>query len=219
MSGRISTGRLALLCLALCLLVVVFRVSISGVGEYRRGLSFEEEERWHDAAIRHGRAIHMYLPLSPVPAKAGERLLVLAKAAEERGEPREARFCYEELRSGFLSVRSFYQPGQRFIDAAEDGLVPLMLADERGNWPDRSLGAEGREQVLRDTLASREDPGLGWVLLMGLGYLLWLGAAGLGIWRGLPVAADTPIQWPVLGRFAGLSLVGYGLWLLAVWQA
>ncbi len=219
MSGRLSTGRLAVLCLAFCSLVVFARVGFTSLTEYREGLALESEQRWHEAAVRHGRAIHMYLPLSPLPAKAGDRLLDLAEAATARGEPTEARFCYEELRSGFLSIRSFYQPGKGYIAAAEDGLVPLVLADERGNWPDRSLRPADREGVVRDKLAEREDPALLWVLVMGLGYLVWLGAAGAGIWKALPVAAEEPVRWAILGRFAGLSLVGYGLWLLGVWQA
>ena len=219
MRGRLSTGRLALLCLGFCSLVVFARVGFTSLSEYREGLALESEQRWHEAAVRHGRAIHMYLPFSPLPGKAGDRLLALADAARLRGEPREARFCYEELRSGFLSIRSFYQPGGSYITAAEDGLVPLMLADERGNWPDRALSPTDREGVLREKLAESEDPALLWVLVLGLGYLLWLGAAGTGIWKALPVAAEEPIRWALLGRFAGISLLGYGLWLLGVWQA
>jgi hypothetical protein len=217
--ASLSNSRLLALALAFCTLVVLGRVGWTGWDEYNEALEFEGQERWHEAAIRHGRAIHMYLPGSPLPGKAGDRLLALAEAAVTRGEPREARFCYEELRSGFLAVRSFYQPGRSYISAAEDGLVPLMLADERGNWPDRSLPSAAREDAVRAVLAAREDPALGWVLLMGLGYFLWLGAAGFGIWRGLPAQAESPIDWPALGRYAGLSGAGYLLWLLALWRA
>ena len=211
-----STGRRIAVLAALCVLVVVARVAWSGMAEARRGLAFEEEGRWHEAAVHHGRAIHMYLPGSPVPARAGDRLLALARAAEERGEPMEARFCYEELRSGFLSVRSFYQPGRRFIEAAEEGLVPLMLADDRGNWPDRTLPRAEREAEVRAVLGEREDPALLWVLVMGLGYLAWLGAAAMAILQGLPRHDRAPIRWPIVLRWGLVSLVGYGLWLAGV---
>ena len=201
---------------ALCVLAVVARVSWSGVAETRRARMFEQEGRWHEASVHYGRAIHMYLPGSPIPGRAGERLLALGAAAEERGEPLEARFCYEELRSGFLSVRSFYQPGQRFIDAAEEGLVPLMLADDRGNWPERTLPAAEREAQVRGVLAEREDPSLFWVLVMGLGYLAWLGAAAMAILQGLPRHDRAPIRWPVVLRWGLISAVGYGLWLAGV---
>jgi len=217
--ATLSTQRLAAIAVLFCVLVVCGRVVWTGWAEYSEGLAFEAEERWHEAAVRHGRAIHMYLPGSPLPSKAGDRLLTLAKAAAARGNSLEARFCYEELRSGFLSVRSFYQPGRSYIHAAEEGLLPLMLADERGNWPSRELSPEAREQAVRAVFAQREDPSLLWVLLMGLGYFVWLGAAGLGIWRGLPASDNTPIDWSTLGRYAGVSLAGYLLWLLAVWQA
>ena len=217
--SSLSTPRLVALCISLCVLATVGRVAWTGWSEYSEGLELEAKERWHEAAVRHGRAIHMYLPGSPMGSKAGDRLLALAEAAASRGQPLEARFCYEELRSGFLSVRSFYQPGQRYIDLAETGLVPLMLADDRGNWPAHDLTDAQREAEVRAVLAQREDPSLGWVLLMGVGYLLWLGAAAAGIWRGLPIATEAPIEWAVLGRWCGLSLAGYLLWLLAVWQA
>jgi hypothetical protein len=210
------TGRRIAVLAALCVLAVVARVSWSGVAETRRARMFEQEGRWHEASVHYGRAIHMYLPGSPIPGRAGERLLALGAAAEERGEPLEARFCYEELRSGFLSVRSFYQPGQRFIDAAEEGLVPLMLADDRGNWPERTLPAAEREAQVRGVLAEREDPSLFWVLVMGLGYLAWLGAAAMAILQGLPRHDRAPIRWPVVLRWGLISAVGYGLWLAGV---
>jgi hypothetical protein len=206
-------------CLCLCLLVVVGRVGWTGWSEYSEGLELESQELWHEAAVRHGRAIHMYLPGSPLAAKAGDRLLALAQAAEDRGEPREARFCYEELRSGFLSIRSFYQPGASYVRAAEDGLTPLMLQDPRGNWPARDKTTQQREAEIRTVFAEREDPQLFWVLLMGLGYFLWLGAAARAIWRGLPISDEAAVDWSSLKRWSAASALGYLTWLLAIWQA
>ena len=206
-------------CLCFCLLVVVGRVAWTGWSEYNEALEFESKELWHDAAVRHGRAIHMYLPGSPLAAKAGDRLVALAQAAEERGEVREARFCYEELRSGFLSIRSFYQPGADYLRAAEDGLTPLMLEDPRGNWPSRDKSVQERTADIRAVFAEREDPHLFWVLMMGLGYFLWLGAAARAIWRGLPIADEASVDWSSLRRWSAVSALGYLVWLLAIWQA
>ena len=204
------------LCLLICSLAVVARVTSSGLGEFRQGQDLEAEEQWHEAAVHYGRAVHMYLPLSPLPGRAGERLLALGEAAMVRGEAREARFCFEELRSGFLAVRSTYHPGQHFIDDAERQLTELMRQDSRGNWPDRALSEPERRARIAAALGEREDPDLLWVLVMGLGYFLWLGGAGLAIWRGLPAEDSGEILWPVLLRFGGLSVVGYALWLLGV---
>jgi hypothetical protein len=158
----------------------------------------------------------MYLPLSPVPARAGGRLQALAVAATERGDVLEARFCYEELRSGFLSVRGLWQPGRRFITAAEEGLVPLMLADDRGAWPDPSLAAAAREAEVRAVLASREDPALLWVLAMGLGYLVWLGAAAMAILQGVPARDGVPARWGMIARWGLVSIAGFVLWSAGV---
>ncbi|MBN93802.1 MAG: hypothetical protein CL928_06965, partial [Deltaproteobacteria bacterium] len=124
--------------------------------------------------------------------------------------------CYEELRSSLLAVRSTYQPGQKFIDEAEEHLTTLMLNDSRGNWPDRALPDDERRARIEAVLAQREDPALLWVFVMGLGYFLWLGGAGLAIWRGLPAEDDGEILWAVVLRFGGVSLLGYGVWALGV---
>lgn len=202
--------------LAFCALVVVGRVGATGLGEYRLAQQLQTKGDLHEAAVHYGRALHMYLPLSPLPDKAAERLISLAEAAQARGDRDESRFCYEEVRSGFLAVRSFYQPGAETIAQAEERLAALMLADERGNWPDRSLPQGEREAIIRGVLQKREDPKLLWVLVMGLGYITWLGAAAAAIWRGLPMDADAPIAWQQIRRFGGASLVGYLLWLLGV---
>lgn len=202
--------------LVFCGFAVILRVTISGVSEYRQATAFEEAGDHHEAAIRYGRAIRMYLPGFPIPAKAGDRLLGLAERHAAAGDRLEARFCLEELRSGFLAVRSIYQPGQRFVDEAERRLVPLMLEDPRGGWPPRALPAPERAAVVRAVLAQREEPSLGWVLVMGLGYALWLGGAAAAIWRGLPEAEGAPVLWTVVARWAGVSALGYGLWLLGV---
>lgn len=211
-----ATARLIAGFAAFCALVVVARVGATGVGEYRRAQSFEDIGQAHEAAVHYGRAIHMYLPLSPLPGKAADRLLLLADAAQRAGNRDEARFCYEELRSGFLAVRSFYQPGAPFIEQAEGALTEIMLADSRSSWPDRALPDSERADIIRGVLQEREDPALFWVLIMGLGYFIWLGAAATAIWRGLPSDAKSPIRWAQIRRFGGLSAAGYLLWLLGV---
>jgi len=212
----VASARTIACFVAFCVLVVVARVGATGLGEYRRAQGFEDIGQSHEAAVHYGRAIHMYLPLSPLPGKAATRLIALAEAAQRTGEVDEARFCYEELRSGFLAVRSFYQPGATFIEQAEKALTGIMLSDPRTNWPDRALPDSGREAIIRGVLQEREDPSLPWVVLMGLGYLLWLGAATAAIWRGLPGEGDSPIRWGQVRRYGLLPLAGYLLWILGV---
>lgn len=211
--------RRAALFVGFCLLVVIGRVGFSASAELQRARGLEAEQRWHRAAAAYGAAVRMYLPGLPVGGHASERLVALADRAEEAGDPDEARFCLEELRSGWLAVRSTYQPGQRWVTLAEDRLAALMLADERGNWPPRDLPPDERAAIVHRTLAERGDPALGWVLLMGVGYIAWVGGAGLAIWQGLPSRAEEPVRWKIVGRWAAASLAGYLLWLLAVANA
>jgi hypothetical protein len=213
------TSRRAGLFVAFCILVVIGRVVGSGTSELRAAARYEAAGQHHEAAISYGNAIRMYLPASPIGARASERLLALAERASSAQQPDESRFCLEELRSGWLAVRSLWQPGASWIAEAEQRLVPLMTGDGRSAWPDPALSAVEREAVVRDVLASRDDPRLTWVVLMGVGYLLWLGGACLAIWRGIPAAEAAPVRWKTVFSFAGLSACGYVLWLLALARA
>ncbi len=208
-------GRRIAILAAACLLVVVVRLSWQGTSEFRAGERFAEAGDVHEACVRYGRAIHLYLPLSPLPGKAGGRILGLADGVAET-EPRLARFCLEELRGGLLAIRSTWQPRADLVAEAEERLVPLMIDDPRGAWPDPQLPAAEREAIAAAALAEREDPALLWVLVMGVGWVLWIGGAALAIVRGVPSSAQAPVDWGVVLRFGGAAVVGYGLWLAGV---
>ncbi len=213
------TLRRAVLFAAFCMLVVAGRVIGTGTAELRAARGYEAAGQHHEAAIAYGNAIRMYLPASPLGARASEALLRLADRATTNQEPDEARFCLEELRSGWIAVRSLWQPGGSWIAEAERRMLPLMLGDGSGAWPDPTLSQSAREDVVRQVLAARDDPHLGWVVLMGLGYVLWLGGAAGAIWRGIPADDHAPVRYKTVFSFAGLSVGGYVLWLLALARA
>lgn len=205
--------------LAVCALIVCARVTWDASRTYAEGRGFEAAGQPHEAAVRYGRTLHSYLPLLPTPHRASERLVALAERARAANDPAEERFCWEELRSGWLSVRSAWQPGAAWIVQADDAITRLVLEADGALWPDPEASPEDREAIVRARLAAREDPAVGWVLLMGLGWLVWIGAAATAIWRGIPADDERPLRWPVVGRWAGLSAAGYLVWLLGLWQA
>ena len=211
--------RRAALFVAFCALVVAARVVGSGTVALRDARAHEAAAEHHAAAIAYGSAIRMYLPGLPIGHRASEGLVGLADRAAAAGEQDEHRFCLEELRSGWLAVRSTWQPGRRWIDLAEERLVPIMAGDGRSSWPDPALSPTEQEAVVRAVLASRDDPALGWVLLMGLGYVTWLAGASLAIWRGLPADEDSAVHWRAVLTFSAVSVSGYALWLLALARA
>ena len=204
---------------AFCALVVCARVIGSGTVALRSAEAHVSAGEHHAAAIAYGSAIRMYLPGSPIGRHASEGLLALADRARSAGEADEHRFCLEELRSGWLAVRSTWQPGASWIAEAERQLVPAMVGDGRAAWPDPALSPADREAEVRAVLASRDDPALGWVLAMAVGYLLWLGGATLAIWRGIPAADGQPTRWKTVFTFGAVSAGGYLLWLLALARA
>ena len=195
---------------------VIGKVAWTGWSQWEAGIEAEGRADHHEAALRYGRVLHMYLPGSPLADRASQRLLDLADAATDRDQQ---RYCLEELRSGWLSVRGLWQPGQPWIDAAEFRLTGILTEDPRGNWPDRALPHEGRRAVVAAVLTERDDPILGWVLVMEAGFILWMAATARGFWLALPEEQGQPIAWGRLGRHLSVAALGYGLWLLGVARA
>lgn len=173
-----------------------------------------------DAACEaYGLLLHRWIPGSSQAEGASRALVALAREAEAGGDLFLARTCWEELRSGWLSVRGWWQPGASWITEAEAALPDLYLKDLRATWPDPALPLDTRRELLRQSLAQREDPSALWAMVLELGFGLWFGGATMAIVRGLPTTDDGPVLWPALRRWALLSFGGWLLFLLGAWRA
>jgi hypothetical protein len=167
----------------------------------------------------YARAIRMYLPGLPTNREAAASLLALCERARAEGDRDEERSCWEELRSGWLAVRSFYQPGEEYIARAEAAIAELIVAHPEGVWPDRSLPADERLLRARELLARRDDPNLGWVVVQGAAWLAWIACSVLAIVRGLPEVPGEHVRFHALSSWGAAAVSAFGVWLLALSRA
>jgi hypothetical protein len=157
------------------------------------------------------RAAHLYLPLSPYTRDAYDALEAYARAAESRGQNDRALSAWRAVRSSALATRWLVIPYREQLERANRRIARLMSLLPP---PPVDRGASQAQLEERHLALLQEDraPDPAWVVLMGLGFALWMGAVAWATRRGWD--DDDRPQWPVL-RVAG-AVVAVGMLLFFV---
>ncbi len=203
------------LLIALAVVFLLLRVLWGGRAECHRAEAEIEAGRPYQAVIHYERAVRWYLPGSPYGARAVEALWSLGEEAEAGDDPELALFAYRGLRGAGYATRSFYQPYPARIAAAEERIAALIAADPVAAWPDRSRSPEERRAEVLANLRDHQDPATGWVIVLELGFLAWLGGGAALAWRLGREGRRRRTTWLLIATVA----VGYVLWILGMWRA
>ena len=207
--ARLSALRTAGPWLSVAVIVLLLRVLYGGWAECRRGAAELEAQRPFQAAIHYERAVRWYLPGSPFVGRAADALWDMGTASEEAGDVELALFAFRGLRSGAYATRSFYQPLRSRIAESDERIATLMIQDPRAAWPDPTLSVEQRRAVVLANLKDHTDPSTFWVIVLEIGFLAWLGSAGVLAWRLGRGDARRRRTWILLSA----AVVGYALWI------
>lgn len=70
-------------------------------------------------------AIHMYTPFSPLIERSAQRLWIIGRDMETRGESEKALIAYRALRSAFYSTHGLFKPGMRWIGLCDEKIQLL----------------------------------------------------------------------------------------------
>jgi tetratricopeptide (TPR) repeat protein len=103
---------------------------------YSRGTAAEAANNPIAAISGYESAIHMYTPGSPFVARSAEALWNLGLKAEARRDVNQALIAYRALRSSFYASRSFFLPGQEWIQRCNEKIVTL---EQQLKTADRSV--------------------------------------------------------------------------------
>ena len=169
-----------------------------------RGLAGEDRRREAIAALED--AARAYVPGSPYPDRALDRLAIMAKAAEMRGDRALAASVWESIRRSILASRHVIQPNRRRLEEAEREIGRLASASGSGPPDDAAT-------------ARPADPSPAASILLLLGLAAWIsGAAAIclsprsrgGSPRGR--SGLTAAAWAA-------CLAGLALWIAMSWLA
>lgn len=202
-------GRAAALAVALGLVLLAaaaIRVTVSGHRELARGRDLLAAGQTEEGVASLGRAARWYLPALGAHRAARESLMEIGAAREAAGDAAGALTAFRHVRGAILGSRWLFTPDADLLDTANDRIAVLMAAQDAAIRGDKALDAPAHRAFLeRDAVP---DAGRS-ALAVGL-FLAWVGAAAVGLWRGL--RPDGGIRGRVLASWSALSLL-----LLAAW--
>jgi hypothetical protein len=198
------------------LVAIVSRVVWSSHAELEAGReAYQRGDR--EAAVFHLKhAAHWYAPGNPFVTKALQELRQIARQAEMEGQTELALASYRAIRTSCLGTRSFYTPHSERLREANQRIANL-LARQPAAPMDRTKTATQRREAQERMLERIEQPSPFWSFVVGLGFLLWIGAAVGFILRGvddeLHLVRGPAVIWSVA------FVAGLGLWILGLVQA
>jgi hypothetical protein len=172
----------------------------------------EEGERLARAGERAGAAVELeeavraHVPGSPYPRRAFERLALMAKGQEMRGETEFVAATWEAARRAVLSTRHLLQPNSDALERAERELRRLR-------------GGPGRRPAtaINDPAARPDDPSPVLSLLLAAGLLAWIGGS-LGLIVTARGRSDRRAAPRVRVAAWLLCLGGLATWLALSWM-
>ena len=170
-----------------------------------------------DVGVRHlRRAAHLYVPGSPFTRDAYDTLEAAAVAAEARGQNDRALTAWRAVRASCLATRWLVVPYAERLDRANRRIARLMALLPPPPV-DRDVPQAQREERHLALLLQDDAPAPAWIVVMGLGFATWLGAAGWAARRGWD--DDDAPQWKTLRVAGALTVAGMALFFLALARA
>jgi len=183
------------------------RLVIDGRTHFREGERRAREGDRERAILEFEEAARSYVPGSPYPRRALERIGLIAKAHEMRGDMPQALRAWESIRRSVLSTRHVVQPNRDLLEGAERELRRLREA-RRGRAGSAAM----------DPAARPEDPSPIVAILLFVGLLLWIGSA-ISLLVG-PRPAEAERQLSVARLVSWVTCAGgLALWLAMAWIA
>ena len=144
-------------------------------------------------------AAKAYIPGSPYPRQALRELVILARAAEIRGELDTAIAHWERIRRSIIATRHLYQPNRDLLTEAEENLV-------------RIRSDAGPLDLSVDLTYRQRDPSAFLSMLIFAGLVMWIIGAVL-IALAPKDRAGAPMVRPAYTWL--LTLVGLATWIIA----
>ncbi|MBI4702193.1 MAG: hypothetical protein HY744_13780 [Deltaproteobacteria bacterium] len=203
---------------------VTARVLVSGERELAASSAALERGEPREAAVRARRAAGWYAPGAPHVRVAYERLIALARAAEDHGQIDLALSAWRGVRSAALEPRWIMVPHRAELELANRQIARLVAR------PPPGPGVGGASEVSETSGPTRPDAGeelallarspgprTGWILALLGGFVL--AAVGF-VAAAQRLGADLGrTRWVRLRPALLLVAAGAALWLLALWRA
>jgi len=201
----------------LLLLVPFLKVYLNASAELEIARNFMVKNQPEKAVPHFERSIQWYVPGSSMPEQAASGLWAIGEAYEQGDRLEEALAAFRLLRSAFYSARSFYTPGQGWIERSNQKIATLMARVPAQAPAEAGQTFEERRQRALNALTKDERPRAAGAFLAVAGFFGWVSAAFAFIFRAVTPAGDLRARPAAV--WASVFIACYGVWIFGMFKA
>lgn len=212
---RVTTT--VVLCIFLTLTLVVVKVYLSSRQEYKQAELAFATQNYKEAVTHYERAMLWYLPVGGFVEPSAKRLWQIAQTLEQTDKPL-ALETYRSLRSAFYAARSFYTPGQDWIDRTNPKIAVMMAENTLYSEADRKKSIAKKTEEALAILERPMKPDPGWSMAVVFGLLGWIVGTLLFIWKAFRKGTTEVMLKPAL-IWGGMTVIFYALWIIGMMRA
>ena len=210
--ARWSRGLLGAAAVVAILGAATGRVVYSGNEEIAASTAALDAGDPREAIVRARRAAGWYAPGAPHVRVAYERLIALARAAEEHKRDDLALMAWQAIRTASIETRWLVAPHADDREMAEREIARLQAKVPGQVAPDARIAAEQLQKLRRHSPA--QTP---WVVALLAGLSMLAGGLVLIARQAADAGGRVVLDRAKLGL--AIAAAGAGLWLLSLWQA
>jgi hypothetical protein len=201
--------------LASLTLLTFLKVYLHGNEEFSIAEESFRKNNYSKATTHYERAIQWHIPGSSIPTLAAEKLWHISLFYESKNQTDEAMETCRLLRGAFYSTRSFFTPGEKWINLCNEKVAHWM-ASKPDLINEVPLSFESRKNKFLNDLQADRPPYTFWALLTEIGFFGWVAFASLFL-----IKAITPTAGLKLGPvfiYSTVFLLFYAIWILGMFN-
>jgi hypothetical protein len=200
---------------AILTLLMIFKIYLNGNEELSKAEELFSKNNYPQATTHYERAIQWNIPGSSTPTLAAERLWSISLFYESKNLTDEALKTCRLLRGAFYSTRSFFTPGEKWINLCNEKISHWMASkpDMINKTP---LSFENRKSRFLKNLQADRPPFTFWAILTEVGFFGWVACTALFLIKAITPTADLKPKPAII--YSTAFLLFYAIWILGMFN-
>jgi hypothetical protein len=200
---------------AILTLLMILKIYLNGNKEFSVAEELFSKNNYTQATVHYERAIQWYIPGSSTPALAAEKLWNISLFYESKNLTDEALKTCRLLRGAFYSTRSFFTPGEKWINLCNEKIAHWMAS--KPNLINKSpLSFKNRKNRFLKNLQADRPPSTWGGILTEVGFFGWVACAALFLIKAITPTAGLKPKPAII--YSTAFLLFYAIWVLGMFN-
>jgi hypothetical protein len=200
---------------AILTLLMILKIYLNGNEELSKAEELFSKNNYTLATTHYERAIQWHIPGSSTPTLAAEKLWHISLFYESKNLTDEALKTCRLLRGAFYSTRSFFTPGEKWINLCNEKIAHWMASkpDLINKTP---LSFESRKNRFLKNLQADKPPFTFGGILTEVGFFGWVACAALFLIKAITPAAGLKLKPAII--YSTAFLLFYAIWIFGMFN-